>query len=367
LDFKEKIDERRYLHRRVDRRGDVHPFLHRPALKESPMAVTTVVSPAAVAAVPARSVQWGAVILGALAASAISMVLLTFGAGLGLSATSAHPYAGASAKALAVISALYAAITMVASFAAGGYITGRMRLPATEELAESDFRDGAHGFAVWALSLVVGGVVAASGAAGVLKTTVEAGTAIAGGAAAGAASNPALGQAAANRMSVTPTDYAVDRIFAPAPAAAAPAAGGAAPATPGGAPAMPPAGMGGQASPARTDMVAPVNRIWAASLKSGQLDARDRATLVATVQQQTGLPQAEAEKRVDDAYTELKNAEQKARDAAEKARKAALITAFALAATLLLGCAAACAGAAAGARHRTERVAIDWFGARRFW
>ena len=42
-----------------------------------------------------------------------------------------------------------------------------------------------------------------------------------------------------------------------------------------------------------------------ASLKSGQLDQRDRATLVPTVQQQTGLPQAEAEKRVDDAYTEL--------------------------------------------------------------
>ena len=178
------------------------------------MAVTTVVSPTAVAAVAPRSVQWGAVILGALAASAISMVLLTFGAGIGLSAASAHPYAGASAKALAVISALYAAVTMVAAFAAGGYITGRMRIPATEELAESDFRDGAHGFAVWALALVVGGVVAASGAAGMLKTAVEASAAIAGGTAAGAASNPALGQAAVNRISVTPRDYAVDRIFA---------------------------------------------------------------------------------------------------------------------------------------------------------
>ena len=331
------------------------------------MAVTTVVSPAAVAAVPVRSVQWGAVILGALAASAISMVLLTFGAGIGLSATSAHPYAGASAKALAVISALYAAVTMVAAFAAGGYITGRMRIPQTEELAEGDFRDGAHGFAVWALSLVVGGVVAASGVAGILKTAVEAGTAIAGGAAAGAASNPALGQAAANRISMTPTDYAVDRLFAPAPAAApaAPAAGGAAAPAAGATPA--PAGMAMQAAPSRADVVAPVNRIWAASIKSGQLDPRDRATLVATVQQQTGLPQAEAEKRVDEAYAQLKDAEQKAREAAEKARKAALITAFAVAATLLLGCAAACAGATTGSRHRVERVTIDGFGSRRFW
>lgn len=333
------------------------------------MAVTTTtVTPVAVGPVPPRSVQWGAVILGALAASAISLVLLTFGAGVGLSATSAHPYAGASAKAVAVISALWAAITIVASFAVGGYVAGRMRLPPTpEEVHEADFRDGAHGFAVWALALFVGGLIAASGAAGALKTAVQATAAIGGGAAAGAASNPALGQAAANQISMTPTDYAVDRIFAPAPAAAggAPAAGAAAPA-PGTAP--PPAAMGGgTAAPSRADLSAPVNRIWAASLKSGQLAPRDRATLVATVQQQTGLPQAEAEKRVDEAYNDLKAAEQKARDAAEAARKAALITAFAAAATLLLGCAAACAGASAGAKHRHERTAITWFGAQRFW
>jgi hypothetical protein len=310
------------------------------------MAVTATVTPvgAAVAAAP-RSVQWGAVILGALAATAISMVLFTFGAGIGLSATSAHPYAGASAKALAVISALYAAVSVVAAFAAGGYITGRMRLPPTgDELAESDFRDGAHGFAVWALALVAGGLIASAGAAGVLKTAVQAGAAVAGGAAAGATSNPAI----TNQISLNPADYAVDRILAPAPGGGA--AAGAAPARPAGA-----------------DMTAPVNRIWVASIKNGQLDQRDRATLVAIVQQQTGLPQAEAEKRVDDTYTELKNAEQKARDTAEKARKAGLITAFGVAATLLLGCAAACAGASAGAHHRHERVAITWFGSRRFW
>jgi hypothetical protein len=317
------------------------------------MAVTATVTPATVAPAATvigsqpRSVQWGAIVLGALGATAISMVLLAFGAGIGLSATSAHPYAGASAKALAVISALYAAITMVAAFAAGGYITGRMRLPATpDDIAESDFRDGAHGFGVWALGLVLGGAIAASGVAGAVKTAVQATTTAASGMAAGAASNPTL----ANQIAMNPTDYAVDRILAPAPA------GGAAAAT---APST--------AAPTRADMTAPVTRIFAASLKSGQLDQRDRATLVAIVQQQTGLPQAEAEKRVDDAYAELKTAEQKVRDAAETARKAALITAFGLAATLLLGCAAACAGATAGARHRHESVAIAWFGSRRFW
>jgi hypothetical protein len=88
---------------------------------------------------------------------------------------------------------------------------------------------------------------------------------------------------------------------------------------------------------------------------------------VAIVQQQTGLPQAEAEKRVDSTYAQLKDAEAKVRDAAEKARKAALITAFGVAATLLIGAAAATIGAAAGAHHRAERIAITWFGSRRFW
>lgn len=319
------------------------------------MAITTATVAAAPAAVigaagPVRSVQWGAIVLGALGATAISMVLLTFGAGLGLSATSAQPYAGASGKAIAVISALYVAITMVAAFGAGGYVTGRMRLPATQELAEHEFRDGAHGFAVWALGIVIGGIVAVSGISGAVKTAVQATAAVGGAAAAGAASNPALGQAA---LSMSPTDYAIDRLTAPAPipAGAAPAAG---------APAAGPA-------PTRADLAGPMTRVFAASLKSGQLEARDRTTLVQMVMQRTGMPQAEAEKRVDETYAELKAAEQKVRDAADAARKVALITAFAAAATLLLGCAAACAGATAGAKHRTENTEVVFFGSRRFW
>jgi hypothetical protein len=305
------------------------------------MATTTVVSatPAAATVANVRSVQWGAVILGALAASAISMVLLTFGAGIGLSATSAHPYAGASPKALAVISALYTAVTLIAAFAGGGYIAGRMRLPAAEELAEHEFRDGAHGFAVWALTLFVAGLVAAMGAGGALKTAIQATATVAAGTAGGAASNPQV----TSQISTSPTDYAIDSILAPAPAGS------------------------GQPAPSRADMIAPVNRIFAASIKNGQLDPKDKATLVAIVEQQTGLPQAEAEKRVDDTYAQLKDAEAKLRDLAEKARKAALITAFGVAATLLIGAAAATVGAAAGAHHRAERVAITWFGSRRFW
>ena len=101
-----------------------------------------------------------------------------------------------------------------------------MRLPATPtKLAERDFRDGAHGFGVWALGLVLGGVIAVSGVSGAVKTAVQATAAIAG---ASAGCNVQSGsREPGGSSSMTPTDYAVDRLMArrvPAPAAA-PAAG----------------------------------------------------------------------------------------------------------------------------------------------
>lgn len=294
-----------------------------------------------------RYLEWGPVILGALGATAISVVLLTFGAALGLSVISPYPYAGISAKALAVLAGTYAALVAVASFAAGGYLAGRLRTPwspgerAASELVETHFRDGAHGFGVWALAVLLGAALAVSGAGAALKTAVQATTAVAAAGAAGAASNPAAIQA----LSTTPTDYAVDRLLAPAPSAA---------------------GTATQPAP-RAALVAPIARAFAANLGNPQLDARDRATLAQIVVQQTGMPQADAEKRVDDVFAELKAAEQKARDAAEHARKAALIAAFLAAATLAIGCAAACAGAALGARHRDEKIVVGLFGSPRFW
>jgi len=254
-----------------------------------------------------------------------------------------YPYAGLSAKAVAILSATYAALVMVGSFGAGGYLAGRL-CPSLAGVSrdESRFRDGAHGFAVWALSVVIGAVLATSGATGVIKTALQTTVAVAAAGTAGAATNPVAGQAV-GQLSTRPMDYAVDRLLAPGPAAA----------------------DGNRA--ARVDFVQPVARAFSANLKNPQLDAKDRAMLVQMVVHQTGLPQAEAEKRVDDAFTELKAAEQKARDAAEAARKAALVTAFAAAAILAIACAAACGAAALGARHRDENTLVSLFGSRRFW
>lgn len=296
-----------------------------------------------------RYVEWGPIILGTLSALAIMVVLMTFGGALGLSVASPQPYAGLSAKALAVLAGLYAALVHVASFAAGGYLAGRMRTPwATSDTVESNFRDGGHGFAVWALGVVLGAALALSGVSGIVKAVTGATTAVAAAGTAGAAANPQT-PAALQQFSMQPTDYAVDRLLAPGPG------GGAA------------AAAGGPAAASRADLAAPIARAFAANMNNPQLDARDRAGLASLVSQRTGLPQADAEKRVDEAFAELKAAEQKARDAADKARKATLIAGFLAAATMAIGAAAACAGAALGARHRDERTLVVLFGSRRFW
>ncbi|MDO8973224.1 hypothetical protein [Reyranella sp.] len=308
---------------------------------------------------PVRYLDWGPVILGALGAAAMSVVLLAFGSALGLSVVSPYAYAGISAKGAAILAAVYLALVMVASFAAGGYLAGRMRSPwRTTDETESHFRDGAHGFGVWSIGVLLGAALAASGVGAVVSAAGKATTAIAAAGTAGAASNPALGQ-----LSLSPTDYAIDRLLAPAPAGA-PAAPEATPATPGGAQ---PAAAAAAAPRTRADLEAPMARALAAGLTTPQLDVRDRTYLARVVSDQTGMPQAEAEKRVDATFADLKAAVQKARDAADAARKAGIIAAFLAAATLAIGCAAACAGAAVGGRHRDERTAVAFLGSTRFW
>ncbi len=314
------------------------------------IATSTVpVATAAAVAVRPHYLEWGLVILGALGATAISVVLLTFGAALGLSVVSPYPYAGIPAKGLAVLTGTYVALVTVASFGAGGYLAGRLRSPWTgavgNEVTESHFRDGSYGFGVWALGVLLGSTLAVSGVGGVLKAAVHSTTAVAAAGTAGAASNPNTG-AALNRLSMEPTDFAVDRVLAPTPA---------------------PAGAAAAPASSRADLAAPVARVFAANLANPQLNATDRSYLVQLVMQQTGLPQADAEKRVDSAFTELKAAEQKPRDAAEQARKATLIAAFLTAATLAVGCAAACGAASLGGRHRDDNTLVVFWGSRRFW
>src|SRR4051812_12452311 len=104
-------------------------------------------------------VDWGAIVAGAVLASAISILMFTFGTGIGLSMVSPWEGEGASTTAYFITLALWTLWVVVSSFMAGGYITGRLRRrigDSTEH--ESDVRDGSHGLLVWALGLLIAAV-----------------------------------------------------------------------------------------------------------------------------------------------------------------------------------------------------------------
>ena len=107
--------------------------------------------------------RWGVVIAGAFAATATTFFLLTLGAGVGLALV---PIAHSShATSSLHMGAVYFVASQAFGFAVGGYLVGRMIGPEVENTEEEEFRAGAHGFVMWALSVVAGllMIAAASG------------------------------------------------------------------------------------------------------------------------------------------------------------------------------------------------------------
>lgn len=272
-------------------------------------------------------VEWGAVLAGAFLAAAISFVLLTFGAAIGLSATSPWPNSGASVKVIASLAVFWAMAQQIGAFMAGGYVAGRMRSRWHESTEhEVEFRDGLHGGLVWAVGVVVGAALFLSTAGSVAQKGVEVG-----------------GQAtAAVASSSDPMDMVLDTMVRPASgqASSAPAPGSAAAATPAGARRIPQNG---------DDARAEMSRILASSVANGSMKEQNRTYLAQLVSQRAGIPQAEAEKRVNEALTA-------ARDAADKARRAAVLTGFVTAASLILALGAAWWASIRGGHHRDNSI-----------
>ena len=105
-------------------------------------------------------VSWGAILAGAAVATAISVVLLQFGAAVGLAAiTDITPDTAISAWGVFAIGFWLLWVQLLSSVI-GAYLAGRLRYrlsDATEQ--EVEIRDGAHGLLVWAVGtlLVVAG------------------------------------------------------------------------------------------------------------------------------------------------------------------------------------------------------------------
>lgn len=248
-------------------------------------------------------VDWAAILAGAVLAAALSFVLLTAGAAIGLSLVSAN---GVSHGTTAVYLAAFWAIAVpIGSLLAGGYVAGRMRPAWTETGEESQFRDGIHGALVWSVGILIGAVLAMSAA----HTAGRAGASIASGivdtaqVAAPAVDSLVRAQPGPNRPVVT------------------------------------------------ADQQAQVGRILVTSVRNGALSDPDRGYLTQTIAQITGVPAPEAEKRVTDAYNATVQA-------VETTRKAAVATGLITATALLMALAAAWYAAQRGGDHRdTNRPA----------
>ena len=107
-------------------------------------------------------VSWAAVLAGAVASLALTLVLLSFGAGMGFSVVSPWGNSGVSATTFKIGTGLYFIVMAMISSAIGGYLAGRLRTKwVGVQTTEVHFRDTAHGFLAWAAASVLGAVLLA--------------------------------------------------------------------------------------------------------------------------------------------------------------------------------------------------------------
>jgi len=266
--------------------------------------------PSAAPGAPPWYLNWTPTIVGALVATALSSILVAFGATVGLGISSAAPTWRDASPALWILSGLYLIIQAALSFGVGGYIAGRTSVGlAASDPAEVEHRDGLHGLAVWALAVVLGVVLAALLGSATLSRSNSNG--------------------ASSRTSVAEPllSYELDRLFRPARRAAA-----------------------------NVDLSqerAEAGRILLTSSSHSGMSSEDRTYLVQLASANTGLAGPEAERRVDTVIAS-------SQAAISKSRRSSVILAFSVAAALLLGAVIAWAAAGIGGRHRDGAPMPHW-------
>lgn len=258
----------------------------------------------------ARYLQWSPILLGAFAATALSFVMVTFGASVGLGVTSAAPTWRDASVALWILSGIYLIVQAILSFGLGGYVAGWARMPAAPgPVDEVEQADGLHGLAVWALAVVMGAILATLIGAATLSRT------------------PAAGTTAARTSAAEPLlSYELDRLF-----------------------------RAGRRAP-NVDLSAEraeAGRILLTTSSHNGLSADDRAYLIQQVVGTTGLAAPDAERRVDTVIANSKTA-------IARSRRSTIILAFSVATAILLGAIAAWAAACAGGRHRDGAPLPEW-------
>jgi len=258
-----------------------------------------------------RPIQWTSVFAGALAASAMSFILIGFGVAVGLGVSSASPTWRDASAALALLSGLYLIIQAIVSFGFGGYIAGRTTRPAPALATiedDGERRDGLHGLTSWALAVLAGAaLLALLGAAALDRSPMR--------------------SSASNTSAAEPLlSYELDKLFR---------------------------------APRRAPNIdlrearAEAGRILMTSSSHSGVSTDDRAYLVQQVAGLTGLAGPDAERRVDALIADSKTA-------INRARRNSIIVAFSVAAATLIGAAVAWAAAVAGGRHRDGEPLPNW-------
>jgi hypothetical protein len=249
-------------------------------------------------------VHWGPVIAGAIVAAAVSFVLITFGAGMGLSIASPSATWRDTSAMLTLLSGVWVLVVAIGSFALGAYIAGRTRTGwagANED--EVEFRDGIHGLLVWGLAIVIA-VLLELAAANVAATVATR---------AAGPTTPSRGSPSSTEPFLAPE---LDRLF-----------------------------RSDKPERVDTETRAEASRVISTGLGRRDIAPEDRAHLVRLVSLKTGLSPADAERRTGEVIG-------RAKEAVSQARRSAVIIAFMTASAMAAGAAAAWFAAGIGGRHR---------------
>jgi len=265
---------------------------------------------AIVATAPARAAaSWSAIFAGAFVAVSASLIIFAVGSGIGLASWSAWSGAGATAKALTTNAAIWLIVSQWLSAALGGYIAGRLRARWVGTHGhEVFFRDTAHGLITWSVATVFVAAVFSAALWSAAGAGVQSGSNLAG----------TMGPKAEE-------SYYADVLFRPAPDA-----------------------------PPTTQPVprSELQNIVANASVTGRFPDIDRDYLAGLVARRTGVPPAEAQKRVEVFVASIQDEDNNTRAAAEAARKEAELAALYVALSLLVGAFIASVSAALGGHLR---------------
>ncbi|MGA9869482.1 MAG: hypothetical protein WBQ75_23855 [Acetobacteraceae bacterium] len=269
------------------------------------------------------AVAWAAIIGGAFAAAAISLILLAFGAGIGLASVSPWSGAGSSVTTFTVGAAIWLIIVQWLSSGLGGYLTGRLRTKwVGMHTDEVFFRDTVHGFLAWA----VASVITAAFLASATSSLIGGGARAAGGAASAMIAGVSQGATQQTGGGGGLLGYYVDALY-----------------------------RSDHPGTNAADVTAETTRILAKGVANGgTVPDADKAYLSQLVAARTGLSKQDADKRVSDVLAAEQTAEAKVRQAADETRKAGAKLSFYIFFSMLVGAFIASVGGALGGRHRDE-------------